>query len=533
MRVTKAAEAAAMDRRANEAGTASWSLMEAAGRGAATVIRERFRARLEGEVVVLAGGGNNGGDGYVVASELAAAGARVTVVATAPPGTDDSRRARAELPAAVRVQAWADGASALQRASLVIDAMLGTGAAGAPRAEVGEAIAAVARARGAGASVAALDVPSGVNATTGEVPGGLLSPASDIAQDGSSAGVAPAASVTADITVAFGTVKRGLLRNRDAAGEIVVVDIGLGAAAHDQTIPRLVDATYALSAVPPIAAGANKGTRRKLLIVGGAAGMAGAPILAARGALRSGIGMVRVCVEPPSIVPVQAAEPSALVVPWPVDDAALADYLGWTHAVLLGPGLGPGRAERELAARVLSEWKGPVVVDADALNAFEGRAAELGRLLRGRPAVITPHPVEAQRLTGRSAGEIDAARFDSAREIAKQVNATVLLKGVPTVISDGAHTLIVASGTPVLATGGSGDMLGGIVATLLAQTGDATASAAAGAWVHGRAAELAGAGQVRGVTLDDVLASLREAWRAPPQPRLPVLTELPCPGGAR
>ncbi len=521
-----------MDRRANEAGTASWSLMEAAGRAAATVIREQFRARLDGEVVVLAGGGNNGGDGYVVASELAAAGARVTVVATAPSGTDDSRRARTGVPAAVRAHAWADGVSALQRASLVVDALLGTGAAGAPRGEVAEAIAAIARARDAGASVAALDVPSGVNATTGEVLG-ARSCASDVAPDSSSAGVAPAACVTADLTVTFGTVKRGLLRNRDAAGKIVVVDIGLGAAAQDQTIPRLVDATHALSAVPSIGAGANKGTRRRLLIVGGAVGMAGAPILAARGALRSGIGMVRVCVEPPSIVPVQAAEPSALVVPWPMDDAALADYLGWTHAVLLGPGLGLGRAARELAARVLSAWNGPVVVDADALNAFEGRAAELGRLLRGRPAMITPHPVEAQRLTGRNAGELDAARFDIAREIARQVNATVLLKGVPTVISDGAHTLVVASGTPVLAAGGSGDILGGIVATLLAQTGDATASAAAGAWVHGRAAELAGAGQVRGVTLDDVLASLREAWRAPRQPRSPVLAELPCSGGVR
>ena len=180
--------------------------------------------------------------------------------------------------------------------------------------------------------------------------------------------------------------------------------------------------------------------------------------------------------------------------------------------------------------RVLTAWRGPVVVDADALTAFEATAERLGELLKGRPAVITPHAVEAQRLAGVSAADIDAGRFEAAALLAQRVRATVLLKGVPTVVSDGARTVVVAAGTPALATAGSGDVLGGIVATLLAQTNDAVASAASGAWVHGRAAELAGPGGVRGVTLDDVIASLRLSWRMPELTHAPVLATLPAVG---
>jgi NAD(P)H-hydrate epimerase len=282
--------------------------------------------------------------------------------------------------------------------------------------------------------------------------------------------------------------------------------------------------------VPPISANANKGTRRRLLIVGGSVGMAGATILAARAALRSGIGMVKVCVAPASVAAVQAAEPAAMVAAWPGDDAALTELLGWAHCTLVGPGLGLSRESRDLVTRVLLGCRCPMVVDADALTGFESAPEKLGELLRGRPAVITPHAVEAQRLAGVSAADIDAGRFEAAARLAQRVRATVLLKGVPTVVSDGARTAVVAAGTPALATGGSGDILGGIVATLLAQTNDAYASTCSAAWVHGRAAELAGPGGVRGVTLDDVVASLRLAWRAPERSAPPVLTTLPAVG---
>jgi hydroxyethylthiazole kinase-like uncharacterized protein yjeF len=172
-----------------------------------------------------------------------------------------------------------------------------------------------------------------------------------------------------------------------------------------------------------------------------------------------------------------------------------------------------------------------VVVDADALFEFSGDADALGALLDGRPSVITPHVVEFARLAGVDVDEVQRRRFTIAGELAARVKATVLLKGVPTIISDGTHRYVSASGTPVLATAGSGDLLSGIVAALLAQSHDANSSAAIGAWIHGRAAEIAGAGRVRGVTLDDVLVALAEAWRCDvPRSAAPVLAELSAVG---
>ncbi len=523
VRVTTAAQAAAIDARAIEAGTASYALMEAAGRAAAAVIAARLGDALARGAIVFAGPGNNGGDGYIVATALRAAGARVSVFEVAAPKTDDAKRARAALPDDVPVvaigaasAAGADAPATRGDEGIVIDALLGTGASGAPRGEMADAIVRINERAGSGATVVSLDVPSGLDASTGAAPGPW---------------------VRADLTVTFGTVKRGLLRNRDVAGAIVCVDIGLGDAVGDAVgapgasgAPELLGPRRALVAVPSIPSSANKGSRRRLLVVGGSAGMAGAAVLAARGALRSGIGMVRLCVEQASVAPVQSAEPAALTAAWPADDAVLAEYLAWAHCVLLGPGLGLAPASRELALRVLRAWRGPVVVDADALTAFEDNAEGLGELLGGRPAIITPHPVEAQRLAGVKAADIDAGRFEAAPRIASRVKGTVLLKGVPTVVSDGAHTVVVAAGTPVLATGGSGDVLGGIAATLLAQTGGAMSSAATAAWVHGRAAELAGAGRIRGVTLDDVVAALRTAWVPEPAAPAPVIAELPRAG---
>ena len=219
---------------------------------------------------------------------------------------------------------------------------------------------------------------------------------------------------------------------------------------------------------------------------------------------------------------------------WPASDRRVRrDSREWANVVLLGPGLGLGREARVFAERILREWRGPVVLDADGLNAFMGDAAALGALLEGRPAVITPHAAEFSRLAGVNPGEVNARRFDiAARTFARSVHATVLLKGVPTIVSDGESTDVIASGTPVLATAGSGDVLGGIVATLLAQNANARTSAAAAAWVHGRAAELAGAGHVRGVNLHDVIDALRErgAWSRS-DARAPILAELA--GGRR
>ncbi|HEV8410721.1 MAG TPA: NAD(P)H-hydrate dehydratase, partial [Gemmatimonadaceae bacterium] len=288
------------------------------------------------------------------------------------------------------------------------------------------------------------------------------------------------------------------------------------------------------SQVPSIPANAHKGIRMKLAIIGGAKGMAGATVLAARAALRSGIGMVKIAAADESIAAIQASEAAVMCARWPQNDDEFKAVFDWANVVLVGPGLGLGAAARAFAERVLDEWRGPVVVDADALTAFSGRAAALGALLEGRPAVITPHAVEFSRIAGVSPDEVNSRRFEIAGELARAVHATVLLKGVPTIVSDGIATDVSASGTPVLATGGSGDVLGGMVATLLAQGSDARSSAAAAAWVHGRAAEIAGAGQVRGVNLNDVIESLREAWRLEEKiVPAPILAELAAVGESR
>jgi NAD(P)H-hydrate epimerase len=174
-----------------------------------------------------------------------------------------------------------------------------------------------------------------------------------------------------------------------------------------------------------------------------------------------------------------------------------------------------------------------VVIDADALNAFAGEPAAFAPLIGARRALLTPHPLEFARVTGIDAAAVNAGRFDVSRELARATGAAVLLKGVPTVVTapDG-RTVVSASGTPVLGQGGSGDMLAGIAVTLLAQVGSALEAGAAAAWVHGRAAELAAPdGEIRGVTLDDVLGALREAWKLEQAPRAPhVLAELAAVG---
>ena len=199
--------------------------------------------------------------------------------------------------------------------------------------------------------------------------------------------------------------------------------------------------------------------------------------------------------------------------------------------VLLGPGLGAEHA-RALVTRVLSAWRGPVVLDADALNAFGGDVASLSSLIGQRAALLTPHPAEFGRLLGLPVSAVLDGRFDLPSRLARESGASVLLKGVPTVVAspDGV-VRVVAEGTPTLATGGSGDMLGGIAATLLAQMEDAPIAGALAAFAHGRAASIVSERHVRGHTLDDVLHALPEVWSLEPEPpRPPVLVELPAVG---
>ena len=395
-------------------------------------------------------------------------------------------------------------------ARIIVDALLGTAGSGAPRGTLAIAIEQINAARGHGAVIVSLDLPSGVEADTGHA----------------------AQAVHAHLTLTFGTMKRGLLVARDLAGVIAVLDIGLGHAGEGDGAPELVTHPWVRAQVPPILAAAHKGTRKKLAIVGGQPGMAGATILAARAAMRSGIGMVRLVVARESIPVVQEAVPHATAAAWPARDEDVRDAItDWADAVLIGPGLGDSPTSRALVERVLTAWRGPVVVDADALNVFKGDAAHLGTLLAGRPALLTPHSAECARLLGLAVDQVVARRFEIGAELAALAQAAVLLKGVPTVITDRAGVRRVsAAGTPALAAAGSGDLLAGIAATMLAQTGRAAASGAIAAWVHGHAAELASAGRTaRGITLDHVERALSGVWAlSDGDPEAPVLAELPA-----
>lgn len=515
VRVVTSQESAARDAATIAAGVPSRALMQRAGAAAAAEIALRFRDRLSGGAIVFAGPGNNGGDAWVVARALAASGVSVRVVEPIAAKTPDALAERKLALDVLGEGAVYDNLDAVENGqSIVVDGLLGTGATGEPRGQIAAAIAAIQHLAERGSSIVALDVPSGLDASTGAAPG---------------------QAVAADLTLTFGSIKRGHLVNRDACGTLAVLDIGLETSDDDPLqVPQLVGEAWVAAQVPAFAADAHKGVRKKIAIVGGAAGMAGASILAARAALRSGIGMVKLVVAADTLAPVHEAEPYALAAPWPADDDAVRrDVADWADAVIVGPGLGRSDDSRALLERVLRVWRGPVLLDADAITLFAGREDALRDLLAERPALLTPHVVELSRLAGVAAADVLARRFDIGHDVARRVGATVLLKGVPTIVSSPhGERLVSATGTPALATGGSGDVLSGIAGTLLAQIGDPLRAGAAGAWVHGRAAERvpsSSGGAIRGITLEDVVAELRGGWAFDARPsRYPVLVELPA-----
>jgi hydroxyethylthiazole kinase-like uncharacterized protein yjeF len=510
--VTSAREAAAGDASAIAAGIPSRALMQRAGAAAAAEITARFPEQCAHGVVVVTGPGNNGGDGWVIARALHAVGIPVRVVEAVAAKTPDAVAERAlAIGDGVPFDTDLDALFAAPE-NLFVDAILGTGlTTDEPLlGNVAKAVATITARQRRGATIVAIDVPTGVDATVGMHVG------------------APRCA----LTITFGTMKQGLTSTRDLCGDIVLIDIGLGTHAERASRSRLATASWFRETLPPIAADAHKGTRKKVAIIGGASGMAGAVILAARAALKSGAGMVKCAVASESLLALQEAEPAALSAAWPTDDASFDEHIAkWADAILIGPGLGREHA-REIVERALRLFKGPVVLDADALNALAGDVHALGALIGNREALLTPHPAEFARLVGREVDDVLYERFEAPLTLAAQLHACVLFKGVPTIVaSPNGESIIVAEGTPILATGGAGDVLGGIAVTLLAQVGSAQTAGALAAFAHGRAASAVSARQVRGYTLDDVLAALPAVWSvAPSAVRVPVLVELPAVG---
>lgn len=536
LRVTTAAEAAARDHAAIHAGVPSFNLMAQAGSTAAALVLRDYADRLAYGVAVYAGSGNNGGDAYIVAAQLARAGVAVRVHATAPPRTADATRALA-----LAQSALVHGAPTGHE-RLVVDGLLGTGHQGPLREPVRTACARIGLARDGGATIVALDLPSGLEADSGAIADG---------------------SVPAHVTACFGTFKRGVLLARPHAGRIVLLDIGLdGAAALDDQAWILPDYADGAPWFAAMAWDAHKGRRGRVAIVGGHAGMAGAVSLAAQAALHAGAGLVHAVVDAPSVAAVQAAVPQALAEAWPTPDAhrgdgadigaddgpEAMDTLARCDALALGPGLGRGARSAALLERVMTAHRDrdcALVLDADALWLIADVAQSLGTdpaaVMRhwtrsARSVVCTPHPGEFAQLLGRAVPAAWDERAAALQAFAVRSGAIVLLKGTPTLIAtpDGAPLQVAPYGTPLLATGGSGDLLTGVIVALLGQGLAPATAAAAGAAAHGRAAELATArlGGVLGGTLDAVLQAFPEAWHglAHGGARAPgVLAELPSP----
>jgi ADP-dependent NAD(P)H-hydrate dehydratase / NAD(P)H-hydrate epimerase len=500
----------AWDEVAVNAGIELATLMESAGRAVAAVLSERYAHLLRTGVLVAAGPGNNGGDGWVIARALHRADVPVWVTSSEPGSQLRERMARLARAEGVREVA-PDGP--WPSVGLIVDALLGTGAAGAPRPAIA---ALVARIHDLEVPIVAVDGPTGVDLLTGVVHG----------------------ATRADVSVTFGGVRRGHLLARDEVGTVVVVDIG-----HpppNPAWPIVVTDLQAVEWLRRLRARDHKGDRGRVVIVGGAAGMTGALRMAARAAFAAGAGLVHAVAPPETVAALLQAEPDLQTFSHPFDQPptrALLDLVAGADALAIGPGLGREPSRRGLVTAVVEAAR-TAVLDADALVLFAGGMAELAALSRGRPVVLTPHPGEFRSLFPELASVRELDPWAAVTRATETSGATVLLKGVPTVIASASGPLLtVAAGNPGLATGGSGDVLAGLVSTGLAQGLEPIAAAGLGAQALGRAADLgARRHTARGLRPMDVVNALPDLWRewellrvARPAPRLPTLFELPRP----
>jgi hydroxyethylthiazole kinase-like uncharacterized protein yjeF len=489
--VLSAAEAAQWDRLAREdAGIPGRVLMESAGRAVAAAVAREYGSRLSSGVLVACGTGNNGGDGFVAARALAALGVPVAAVAVpGEPSPDCLANRKLASQHGVRVLAPDGDWGAC---GVAVDALLGTGATGAPREPAAGIIDRMMR---LGVPVVAVDGPSGLDLSSGQVN---------------------APCVRAAMTVTFGGFRRGHLMQRTICGVVMVAEMGFPPA--DPAWPAAVTDGWLHEVLPPITAEMHKGDRGRVVIVGGSEGMAGAAIFAAKAAARSGAGLVKVAAHEATVRAAQAGSPDLMTVPTALGETLeepLGEVLAWADAVALGPGLGRGAPRERFARNVLGVARGAVLVDADGLMAFRGATDELRGLLQGRAALITPHRGEFAALFPDLAGQTRRDPFGAAAAAAERLGAGVLLKGVPTIVAEpGAATLVSAAGNPGLATGGTGDVLTGVAVSWLARGVPPRVAGAAAALIHGRAAEdVARHRSVRALRPDDLLAVLSPLWR--------------------
>ncbi|MFQ5840225.1 MAG: NAD(P)H-hydrate dehydratase, partial [Candidatus Methylomirabilales bacterium] len=489
MKVVTAQEMRELDRRAMaEYGIPSLLLMENAGAGAAREIAACFPDFHRLRVLVVAGKGNNGGDGFVVARHLSNRGVAVRVVLLAKRDeitgdaavnlgvVDHSGIPLVEVTASGEVERLAQEC---QGADLVVDGILGTGLRGPAQGLAAEAIRIINDRK---APVVALDVPSGLSTDDG---------------------LAPEPTIRATLTATFGLPKRGLVLYPGAqwAGTVRVVDIGLPRSflTDPKLLVELTEASQVAACFPPRDPTGHKGTYGHVLIVGASPGKTGAVALAGLGALRVGAGLVTVAVPERLHDVMEVKLTEVMTAPLPETETGtvslkaldpLVELTQGKKVLAIGPGLSAHPETVRLVFELLRRVHVPVVVDADGINALRGRVDALDKL--SIPLILTPHPGELSRLLAIDKEEIQARRIGIAQEVAKTHDLTLVLKGARTLVADPAGGIFVnPTGNPGMATGGTGDVLTGLIAGLIAQGLSPLRAAIAGVYLHGLAGDLA------------------------------------------
>jgi hydroxyethylthiazole kinase-like uncharacterized protein yjeF len=482
-------------------GVPSLELMEAAGGAVAEATREVARA---GSVRVVCGKGNNAGDGLVAARRLSEIGYEVEALLLWPAGelSPDATANLERFDGEVRLVGPGDVAGALDGSGAVVDAIFGTGFEGAPRAPADGAIGAI---NSCGGPVIAADIPSGVDASSGEAEG---------------------AAVEADVTVSFHAAKLGhwIAPGKAHTGELRVAEIGIPSGAPGEPAGGVIS-DEVLSLAPPRLPNSTKFDSGEVLVVGGSRGLTGAVCMAAEAAIRCGAGYATVAV-PRNLEPIFEAKLTEVMSRGfgEADDrlasASLDGILAAGEraaAVALGPGLGRDEDSLELARAVAPRVKTPLLIDADGLNAHAERLELIAE--RQAPTVLTPHAGELGRLLGRPSGEVAQHRLACAREAADRSGAIVLLKGDDTLVAHGERLAISRGGSPGLATAGTGDVLTGTISALLARGMDPYAATCAGVCAHQRAGQIAAQrAAAESVIATDVIAALPAALEAPAVP---------------
>jgi NAD(P)H-hydrate epimerase len=477
-----------------ERGVPSLELMEAAGRAVAEAVAGLAP---RGPVRVVCGKGNNAGDGFVAGRLLREMGFEVEVLLLWP-GEELLGDAAANFERCGGELVEGDLRERLAGSGAVVDAILGTGFEGAPREPAATAISAI---NACGAPVVACDIASGVDASSGEVAGGA---------------------VAADITVSFHAAKLGqrIAPGKWHTGELRVAPIGVPAGAPGEPAGGEIDPAI-LGLPPRRGPRSTKFSSGQVAIAGGSRGLTGAVRMASAAAVRAGAGYATVAVPADLYLVFELAQPEVMSVACPGGDGCLVPasekavlrVFERAAAGVFGPGLGRDPGSFELAREIVGRIEAPLVIDADGLNAFAGRLEALAG--RKAPTVLTPHAGELGRLLERESSEIDAHRLACAQEAAGAAGAILLLKGDDTIVTDGERVAVNVLSAPALATAGSGDVLSGMTAAMLARGLEPFAAVCAAVVAHARAGREAArrVGAAESVIATDVIAAIPAALR--------------------